>query len=451
MQSNAPPRAHIRTRILDRLASIGRDCTSPARLAALNVFFELSLEYDTLRDFKSLCVLIPDLCLDTPASLYMRSPAGELRLRRTTSARALKSFALSEPPCPDSQGIIRQDGHSFVGICDLNDESRVIGLLCLHRPTAPEEDAFWLDFTRLAAHIMAAKQIALANRKRLTFINNLFQDIGHNVIVPNIRFKLLFLQMERQIAFIGRRVDELAPPRNDDPDRTARMELPGLVRELLAQQQSISKRFQQSSLFLESLLRRSHIEKGAYDLQLRPCRFKSQIFEPQIERFLAMLREQDIRIEIDPDVRIDEDITLLSDLGLMSQVFANLLANAVKYTRPMPLSCGGQGKLLRFGWSTLPHGLGPGRPGVRLFVATSGPEIGPAEQARLFDEGFRSDSSAGDDGSGHGLFFVKQIVELHNGRVGYVYEPPMNVFHLVLPLPEDAALTTETGTCPSPS
>ena len=69
----------------------------------------------------------------------------------------------------------------------------------------------------------------------------------------------------------------------------------------------------------------------------------------------------------------------------------------------------------------------------RLFVATTGPEIPSGEQARLFEEGFRSAGADGEDGSGHGLSFVKQIVELHRGRVGYAYEEPMNIFSIIMP------------------
>jgi signal transduction histidine kinase len=445
MQPKPPQRAHIRTRILDLLARSG---DAPDRLAALNIFFDLSLEFESLRDFKSLCVLVPDMCLDTPASLYMRGPRGDLRLRRTTSPQGQKVFTLPDPPCPRSPGILRSPGAAVVTICGDGEEADLIGALCLHREVPRGEDAFWLAYSRGVARMMAVKQTAVSNRKRLTFITSLVRDIGHNVIVPNIQFKLLFLHMERQLARLQRRIGELAPPRHDAPDRESRLDLPILARDLASLQKTISKRFQESSLFLESLLRRSHFEKGAYDLHLRPCRFKSQVFEPQIERFLPMFRAQDIRIEIAPEVRIDEDILLQADVGLFAQVFANLLANAIKYTRAMPLEDAREGKLMRYGWETAADAFGPGREGVRLFVATTGLEIPPGEQALLFDEGFRSAGTDAVDGSGHGLSFVKQIVELHRGRVGYAYEAPMNVFSITMPRAQDAR---EAETCPTAS
>lgn len=451
MPPSPPAREQIRARILEKLAASDRDGRDLSHVTALNIFYDLSFEFESLRDFKSLCVLIPEACLGTPASLYLRGPKGALQLRRTTEAHGRKFLVFPEASCPDPGTVVRHEGFSIVPICESSPERRPAGLLCLHRELDPDEEAFHLDYARRVGLVMAVKQSAIGSRQRLTFINNLMRDIGHNVIVPNMHFKLMFLQMQKQIALLGSRIEALAPVRPDSPDRGIRSELPALVRDLLAQQEAISRRFQQSSLFLESLLRRSHFEKGRYDLLLRPCRFKSQIMEPQLERFRPLFMDQGITVRIAPDVRIDEDVVLESDLGLMAQVFANLLSNAVKYTRPIPTPNGGAEKMLHYGWESRPDAFGPGCPGVRLFVSTTGPGIPPEERPRLFDQDFRSASTETVEGSGHGLFFVKQIVELHGGRVGYDHDASMNIFHVTLPGPRGAANQATDESCPSPS
>ncbi len=451
MQPSLHARKHIRAYLQERLSGRARDDRAADRDAALSLFFQASFEFESLRDLKSLCVLVPDVCLGTSASLYMRDPKDELKLRRTTSPHARKLVTFPENACPNSTSIARLNGMSVVPICQTGAEPRLIGLLCLHRELFPEEEAFYLLFARSAAQLMAVKQVAISNRQRLTFINNLVRDIGHNVIVPNMHFKLLFLHMEKQLERLARKVDALDPARADSPDREIRRDLPSMIKDLQARQQSISRRFQQSSLFLESLLRRSHFEKGSYDLRLRPCRFKSQVFEPQLERFRPLLKAQGIAIRIAPDVRIDEDVVLEADLGLISQVFANLLANAVKYTTAMPGEFGGEEKLVLYGWETLPHAFGSGRPGIRLFVSTTGQEIPGGEQARLFDADFRCSDAENVEGSGHGLYFVKQIVELHQGRVGYSYAQSMNTFEVTLPRKNLSPAFTEAEPWPSPS
>lgn len=434
MQPAAPNRARLRSRILERFAHHAD--ASHRRTAALNVFFELSFEYDSLRHFRSLCVLIPHLCLDTPASLYLETPQLGLRLLRTSGANGQESVLLPESPCGDAPAIRREAGGVIVSICAPDPGSEPLGALRLHRDIPPGEDDFWLEYASWTARIMAVIQTSVSNRRRLAFVNNLIRDIGHNVIVPNMQFKLFFLQMERQIDELDRRIAELAPARSDtaDPaDLKARTDLPDMVRELASLQRAVSQLFQQTSLFLESLLRPSHFEKGNYVLQLRPCKFKSRILEPQIERFRHMLSAQDIRIEIDPEVRIDQDVELEADIGLMAQVFANLMANAVKYTRPAPRPEGPPLKLLRYGWKGAPDVFGRGKDGIRLYVATSGPEIPPGDRGRLFEEGFRTADAGTTVGSGHGLPFVRQIVELHKGRVEYSREADMNVFSITLP------------------
>lgn len=450
MEPSSQHRTQIRARIREELALYAQETLPDAHNAALRVFFNLSLEYESLRDFKSLCVLVPDVCLRTPASLYLRGAKDKLLLRRTTNTAGQTAIALPEPDCNDSISVIRQDGASIVSLCELTPRTRLLGLLCLHRTVHPSEERFLLDYAHAVAGLMALKQSAIGSRQRLTFINTLVRDIGHNVIVPNMHFKLLFMHMDKHLKLLSRKILALSPLRPDTPDREIRQELPALVDTLQEQLDTISQRFQHSSLFLESLLRRSHFEKGTYDLQSKPCKFKSQIIEPQIDRFRSLLRDQSINVRIAPEVRIDEDVTLDADLGLISQVFANLLANAVKYTQPTPASSSASEKLLLYGWKSQHAAFGPHKPGVQLFVSTTGPAIPAQDIPRLFESDFRSQGSTLTDGSGHGLFFVKQIVELHKGRVGYSHADGMNTFHITLPSPSSGGPTTELHSCSTP-
>ncbi len=443
-------RKHIRAYLLERMAAASGNGHAAAHGTALSLLYEAALEFESMGDLKSLCVLVPDVCLGTPASLYMRGPKSTLRLQRTSSTDGTPLITFPEPTCPDTGTVIRHHGSSAVAICAPDLKTKLLGILCLHKDLDPSEETFYLRYARSFARLTAVKQVAISNRQRLTFINNLVRDIGHNVIVPNMHFKLLFLQMEKQIEHLWRKVDALAPGRSDSNDRELRRELPKLVKDLLSKQKSISRRFQFASIFLESLLRRSHFEKGCYDLQLRPCKFKSEVFEPQLERFRPLLNAHGITIRVAPEVRIDEDVTLQADLGLISQAFANLLANAVKYTVPMPGASGQNEKLVQYGWEFAPAAFGPEQSGVMLFVSTTGHEIPRRDWPHLFEADFRCSGAEEVEGSGHGLFFVKQIVELHKGRVGYTYAAPMNIFHITLPCPRKP-LSPEPGSCPSPS
>ena len=53
----------------------------------------------------------------------------------------------------------------------------------------------------------------------------------------------------------------------------------------------------------------------------------------------------------------------------------------------------------------------------------------------LFEEGVRGKGSEQHPGTGHGLAFIKHVVELHGGQVGYEPTQEGNNFYFVLPLP----------------
>ncbi len=448
MQPLVPARKHLRARILER---IGTNVIPTSPGEALCIFLDLGLEYETLREFKSLCVLVPEVCLQTPSALYLRNRHGALQLRRTTNLHGPKIIHFPEPICPAQAQVIHLGDLYAFPICDPSSPDPLQGMFCVHKTLTPGEQDFYTQYVERMARVMSLKQSVISSRQRLTFINNLVRDIGHNIIVPNMHFKLLFLRMEKALAGLGRNVDALAPVRSDAPDAAIRRELSGQIRDLRDQLIVITKRFQQASLFLESLLRRGHFEKGRYDLVLRECKFKSQILEPQLERFRALLQEQGVRIEIAPDVRIDQDITLQADLGLLSQVVANLLSNAVKYTQPIQTTSGSSAKRLVYGWETRSNAFGPGKTGIRIYIATTGNPLPADDAARLFEADFRSEASGPAEGTGHGLFFVQQIVELHGGRVKYEHEQRMNVFSILLPQPSPTSTPAEPLSCPNPS
>lgn len=437
-----PSQERIRTNILDRLH--GQDRT-PELERALNVFLDLSLEYKSLRDFKTLCVLLPGICLQAQVSLYLLGRKGALILRRSTSEHAPKTLTLPDLQCPyQTSSIQLEDSNTFLVYNE--PEAKLLGALCVHRHLSSNEEKFLLGYVQRMSRILSFRQEALGNRQRLTFINNLMRDIGHNIIVPNMQFKLLFLRMGEKLSELEEHVHSLPPTKSNAPDLSIRRALPLLLRDLRGQLDTISQRFQQSSLFMESLLRREHFESGRYRPHLRTCHVGIQIFEPQLERFRPLLRDQGIEIIKAP--QSSEEAMVEADLGLVSQVFANLLANAVKYTQTIRQPSGLWGKSLVYGWEFSDSALGPGRPGVRIAISSSGKAVPAQDIPYLFDKHFRSTGTKAADGSGYGLFFVKQMVELHKGQVKYSHADQMNTFHVILPSP---TITGEDSLCPRQS
>ena len=95
---------------------------------------------------------------------------------------------------------------------------------------------------------------------------------------------------------------------------------------------------------------------------------------------------------------------VLADRARLVQVIDNLIANAVKFTDE-----GGQVRVTA---------AAAGRE-WRIDVQDSGIGIPPDEIGHLFDRFFRASNAtaAGRPGSGLGLSIVKEVAELHGGRV----------------------------------
>jgi signal transduction histidine kinase len=128
----------------------------------------------------------------------------------------------------------------------------------------------------------------------------------------------------------------------------------------------------------------------------------------------------------------EQVIRVILDRGLISQVLENLLSNALKYTEKV-VRDGRKGRFVFCGWKILNDYFGPGKPGIRIWVTSSGNPLDLDDPMEVFKPGFRATNVARESGTGRGLYFVRQVVELHGGKVGYSHAANGNEFYLVLP------------------
>ena len=122
----------------------------------------------------------------------------------------------------------------------------------------------------------------------------------------------------------------------------------------------------------------------------------------------------DSRVQVDPEK--------------LNRALTNVLSNAFKY------SPGGGAIVLR----TL-DGEVEGRPAVGVSVRDHGIGMTPAQQLRVFERFYRADPSGNIPGTGLGMSLVKEIVELHHGRVDLWSEAGVGTdVTLWLPLADEA-------------
>ena len=141
-------------------------------------------------------------------------------------------------------------------------------------------------------------------------------------------------------------------------------------------------------------------------LQLsRAGRVRNELERIDVAALVRDLAEElDSRLhEAQGDLKIEEPMPpVLADRGRLSEVFDNLLTNAIKYGRnPSGLKITVGSKRLN------------GR--VRYFVRDNGPGIPEQFHERIFGLFQRLDN--GQEGTGVGLAIVSRIMEAHGGRV----------------------------------
>ncbi|OCR01024.1 hypothetical protein BCD67_16735 [Oscillatoriales cyanobacterium USR001] len=158
---------------------------------------------------------------------------------------------------------------------------------------------------------------------------------------------------------------------------------------------------------------------------------------------LAFIKQQALKKRIQLDIKIEKNLPKLNvDERRIRQVLINLLNNAVKFTNE-------QGRIT-LDVSLLPPELttpdASPQHFLRIAVIDTGIGISAENINKLFKPFIQIDSALNRQyvGSGLGLALVKQIVELHNGRVGLTSELGVgSCFTIDLPFVFDDSFSPE--------
>jgi len=130
-----------------------------------------------------------------------------------------------------------------------------------------------------------------------------------------------------------------------------------------------------------------------------------------------LIGERRLRLERGPTVQ------LLGDPDLLTQVFLNLIDNAVQHTEPHGA--------LELGWKTAAGA-------VTLWVSDDGEGIAADDLPHIFEAFYRGDRSRSRrrGGAGLGLAIVQTIVQAHGGRIEVSSQPGKGArFTMTLPVP----------------
>ncbi len=432
----------IRQRLRTKKKQYEEYAFSPHQINALWAFFDLAQEYTTLENFYRVCVLVPKEFLSCESKLYLTEEGGKIQLVATSQEGLIK------PPRPASEIPLQEEAFSqngsyffpfkgnrkLLNLLTLPKEKTLLGILEIipSSPLGEHDVLFFQKYANRIGYNLHIKLLMAHTLEHIKFVNELVADIEHNVIVPNMHYRYLFRVLKKKIDLL-KELEENVRERNLSQEKMAGA-LGHLYRELSDHYQQIEKHYETVSLFLESLLRREHFQKGRFVLRKRPCRFAKEVIEVQLERYRKRFEKAGIKIDNRLGGVPDEEFIMAVDVGLLSQVYANLFSNALKYTREVTDEHGHKVKFVSFGREIIPDFFGPGRPGVKFNVFSTGPHLSPEEAQKVFEEGWRGSNTGNEPGTGRGLHFVKKVIELHGGVVGYEPTPLGNNFYFILPL-----------------
>ncbi|MCL7488572.1 MAG: HAMP domain-containing histidine kinase [Desulfobulbaceae bacterium] len=433
----------------------------------LKAFFDLCQEYDSLDDFNRICIAVPLEMTGLSCALYLvDEKKNELQLVCDSERGVL------DPPAPTPAEIHLQSeayetAESYIVpiysrtifhappedsapkdwflLEGTSRQNRIFGMFEVKQLAALTslDKFFFQKYCNRIGYNLHNRLILIQNIDHLKFINNLVMDIEHNIIVPNMYFKHIFNQLKKKINELEELKTEMSqlvmPPEIQQKFAENVSHCDAIHQEMISYHQELVKHHANISLFLESLFRREHFKKGHLVLRTKRCFVEKEVILPQLEHYASRLRAANVSIER-PLNMLEEEFEILVDVGLLSQVYANFFSNAAKYASEVVDHHGQTRKAVAYGRELVKNFPEPGKDGIKFNVFTTGPHLDADEAEKLFEEGVRGKGSEKHPGTGHGLAFIKHVVELHGGKVGYEPTREGNNFYFILPLPPSTTL-----------
>jgi signal transduction histidine kinase len=173
-----------------------------------------------------------------------------------------------------------------------------------------------------------------------------------------------------------------------------------------------------------NLLELSKLESGLVLLDLRPDDLRA-VVENTVQQQMPSAERKGVKLEMTVP---DEPLRQMHDPQRLGQVLGNLIGNAIKFT-----PAGGR----------VDVSLEATDEGAEMRVVDTGVGIDPQELPMVFDRFYRGaqahESRA--SGSGLGLSIVRQIVEMHDGRIAITSTPGFGT-QVSVALPRDVSVSS---------
>jgi signal transduction histidine kinase len=153
---------------------------------------------------------------------------------------------------------------------------------------------------------------------------------------------------------------------------------------------------------VDLVLNADNLQKGAVKYEMKPFDFKEVVLKTIAEKKFQV-EARGLSIETDLQEKSGDVYTVVGDAFWLKEAVANLIENAIKYTKT----------------GTIKVGLKDGDGKVKFWVQDTGVGLKDDDKKILFTEGGRGKDSVkiNVDSTGYGLYSVKLIADAHKGKV----------------------------------
>jgi two-component system phosphate regulon sensor histidine kinase PhoR len=284
------------------------------------------------------------------------------------------------------EAIARQarEGGWSSGEVTVSDEPSVAGATLVVRARRSPILGVWLVLEDVA-------ELRRLQRIRAEFIDNL----SHELRTP--------------ITTVGLLVESLG--RDAESAAAAGAPVPAKMRERIGKLEIETGNIAQ---MVAELLDLARIESGGRQLHLDDVDL-GQIAVESVERLRPFAERQAVTLRLDVDAALPP---VRGEAARLAQVFANLVHNAVKFSRAGAEVRIGVRRALdgRLETAARPKSVAP--PMLEGWVGDDGPGISPTDQARIFERFYKADRTrTAGGGTGLGLAIARHIVEGHGGAI----------------------------------
>lgn len=256
-----------------------------------------------------------------------------------------------------------------------------------------------VELLQLADEIFNLKREKEKLLEQLHFKDQVIAMLAHDLRNPLTAVSLAVETLESNLVLLKGEVSRLTP---------------ALTAQLFKQARSQARTIER---MITSLLQ---VAQGtAADLHIQPQKLELKRLYQEVIAHLSdriLAKSQIIETDIPNDLPC-----VYADLERVRQVLTNLLDNAIKYTP--------ESGMIRI------SGLHRTTQKVQISICDNGPGIPDENRDRIFEERFRLERDAQQQGYGIGLSLCQRIIRAHYGQV-WVDSPPTggSCFHFTLPV-----------------